>query len=302
MPSPHWHILGSGALGGLLATQLVAAGQPVSLLLRDNQHQAELQEAGGIRLNYADNDTTFPITAEILPSQSIQHLLVATKAHDALTALKALQGHFHSKPQIILLQNGLGLSDQIKYIMPQSDVFNAISLSAAYRIKRFHICAITKGPLWIGANKPQIDLPNWFVHLQQADPKQIHWDSEIYLRQWEKLAINCAINPLSALLNCRNGQLLNSVAAKHIMQHVCQEVELLMQTKGIMQRQALLPLAIAAAESTANNYSSMQQDFQHDRLTEIDYINAYVMNEGKKWGLTLPYNQLLCELIKARYR
>ncbi|CAN5366388.1 putative 2-dehydropantoate 2-reductase [soil metagenome] len=296
--APHWYILGAGAIGGLLATHLVAAKQKVTLLLRDQTHCTALQKAGGIILSNEINTQTFPITAEALASnnsQAIDHLIVTTKAYDVLPALTLLQQRLHKKTQVILLQNGMGIAEQIKQQFPFLEVFNAITMIAAYRISRFRIQAIAKGPIWIGKNAGDL-APPWLSYLQNTD-LAIHWEPDITPRLWAKLAINCAINPLSALLNCSNGQLLTSKQATHIMQQLSNEVELLMRTRGLPCRQTLLPLVLAAAQATADNYSSMQQDLQHDRLTEIDYINGYVITEGRKWGLTLAYNELMCELV-----
>lgn len=130
-------------------------------------------------------------------------------------------------------------------------------------------------------------------------PFTIQWDETIALRQWEKLAINCAINPLTVLFNCPNGDLLKQPITRYAMGKICNEINGLMHHLGLPSPQTpLIDTALMVANNTATNYSSMLQDHRQSRSTEIDYLNGYVTRQGLTQGVPTPYNELLTRAIK----
>lgn len=117
---------------------------------------------------------------------------------------------------------------------------------------------------------------------------------------WGKLAVNAAINPLTALLHVPNGALLESEWARSLMAGAAREVEAVAAAKGIV-----LPFEDAAARAedvaqlTAENRSSMLQDIRRGALTEIETICGAVMREGAAVGVRTPVNAVLYRLVKS---
>ncbi|MBN1310009.1 MAG: 2-dehydropantoate 2-reductase [Anaerolineae bacterium] len=117
---------------------------------------------------------------------------------------------------------------------------------------------------------------------------------------WGKLAINAAINPLTALLRVPNGMLLESGYARGLMGDAAREVAAVAAAKDIA-----LPFPDPAARAeevarlTALNRSSMLQDVLRGAPTEIDAICGAVIGEGRQLGVPAPVNAVLHRLIKA---
>lgn len=117
---------------------------------------------------------------------------------------------------------------------------------------------------------------------------------------WGKLAINAAINPLTALLRVPNGALLESGYARGLMGDAAREVGVIAAAKEIA-----LPFpdparrAEEVARLTATNRSSMLQDIQRGAPTEIDAICGAVVREGEQLGVPTPVNTTLYRLVKA---
>ena len=55
----------------------------------------------------------------------------------------------------------------------------------------------------------------------------------------------------------------------------------------------------AVADATRENRSSMGQDFDHRRRTEIDAINGAVVREAERLGISVPFNQAITNLVKV---
>ncbi|NMU82308.1 2-dehydropantoate 2-reductase, partial [Vibrio parahaemolyticus] len=87
-----------------------------------------------------------------------------------------------------------------------------------------------------------------------------------------KLAINCAINPLTAILQCKNGELAKP-EFKIQLESITQELVEVMSKEGIaIEFRSLFDTVMQVVNATAENYSSMRQDVFHQRRTEIDFI------------------------------
>jgi 2-dehydropantoate 2-reductase len=117
---------------------------------------------------------------------------------------------------------------------------------------------------------------------------------------WGKLVINCAINPLTALLRLKNGELLERPPAREMMGVLAQET-----AQVAIAEQIRLPFQdpIAAAEEvaqkTAANQSSMLQDVLRGAPTEIDAICGAVVKVAQKYNLPTPMNWACWQLVRA---
>src|SRR5690606_18335364 len=132
------------------------------------------------------------------------------------------------------------------------------STEGAYRQDGFHATFAGQGQNWLGdARDPKP--PAWLADLDKASiPHQ--WPAGIMARLWHRLALNCAINPLTVLHNCRNGDLLDHPQA---LDGLSGELAALLGANGYPDLAAGLASDIRRViQATAANYSSMHQDVQ----------------------------------------
>jgi 2-dehydropantoate 2-reductase len=117
---------------------------------------------------------------------------------------------------------------------------------------------------------------------------------------WGKLVVNAAINPLTALLNVPNGELLRRPTARLLMASLAREAAAVAAAQGLRLRY-LDPVAEAEhiAERTASNRSSMLQDISRGRRTEIDAICGAIARAGEQADQPAPLNQAMYLLVKA---
>ena len=112
------------------------------------------------------------------------------------------------------------------------------------------------------------------------------WSDDILGRLWRKLALNCAINPLTVLHDCRNGGLLQHRAEVAVL---CAELQRLLQRIGQPAAGAgLLDEVQAVIRATAENLSSMQQDVQRGGRTEIRYLLGHACASARRSGCETP--------------
>lgn len=292
-PPPCWHVLGAGAIGGLWALRLAARGLPVCLLVQGD-------EAPPTRtLTLLDGDRTlrhvFPQRPASAPGP-LAALLVCTKAGVTAAALAPLLPQLAPGTPVVLLQNGLGVDAALCAAHPALAVLAAITTDGVHRPARDTLVLAGHGDTWLGALDAR-DLP---LARALAAQTGMRFAPDIHRRRWIKLAVNCAINPLTARYRCRNGDLLQNPAACAEMQRICAEVAAVMQAEGhAATAEELFALACSAARQTAANFSSMHADVSAGRETEIRFLNGHVVARAAAHGLAAPANAALLQEILA---
>ncbi len=293
------HILGAGSLGLLWAARLTRAGLPCRLLLRDARRQTEWQSRNNL-LIFEQASQRELLTIETLPisdcHESIERLIVATKAHEVHSALSSLPAALLDQSDCLLLQNGLGSQQQAQALLPNARVLFASVTDGAWCPAPGHVC-------WAGIGETRIGdpqggtTPAWLNLLDQAGIVW-HWDNQILEVLWLKLAVNCAINPFTALFDCRNGDVPARAGVR--LEQVIDELHSLLSIAARSPgRQALGERIHSVIQATAGNSSSMRQDIHARRRTEIDYILGYACREARQRGLQAPALTSLHEELKA---
>jgi 2-dehydropantoate 2-reductase len=257
----------------------------VRLILRDGQRLQAYQQAGGLTLVEQDQPHHYAIPAETAQAQGpIHRLLVACKAYDAAPAIAGVAHRLAEGAEVVLLQNGLGSQDDVADLVPHARSIFASSTEGAFREGDWQVRFAGHGFNWLGdPRNPTI--PAWFDDLHDAGiPAE--WTVDILTRLWRKLALNCAINPLTVLYDCQNGGLLGHLGE---VDALCTELAELLRRCG--QPQAAVELDEEVQRvilATAANYSSMYQDVRAGRRTEVHYLLGHACRAAGRHGLQLP--------------
>lgn len=277
-------------MGCLWAARLQLAGEDVRLILRPRR-LAEFRSAGNrmlfTDLHQQEHQLTVPAeTADT--TQPVQQLILACKAYSAAAAVAGIRHRLAAGSQVILLQNGIGSQQEVSNILPQADILLASSTEGAWLADSFRCTHAGQGQTLLGNLTGTGPAPSWLARLNNAGiPCQWHTDINTVL--WRKLAINCMINPLTVIHGCRNGELRQHLP--HIRQ-LADELQRLLQAAGHPSvAQNLFAVANQVITDTANNTSSMLQDVQQGRRTEISYITGFAVQQCAALGV--PHPQLL---------
>jgi 2-dehydropantoate 2-reductase len=300
-----WAILGAGAVGCLWATKLYREEISVSLLLKNDYDLAQYETAGGITLAGTE-ETLFKIPAvSIDSSQSvISHLLVCTKSHQTIDAINSTINLIDENTIIVLLQNGMGIAEQLINLLPNNPLLLASTTGGANVSKPFTVNAAGDGKTILGAyRQSQHALCPQIVSLLPLQPSPVIVSNNIYSQLWLKLAVNCIINPLTAVNNCANGELLkrDDIIAKTGL--LAKEISLVAKACGQnIEDKIILNTVSEVAKETADNISSMLQDVRANRKTEIDFINGYLERQAKLHGIKTPVNNSLIRQVQTLYK
>ncbi len=296
-----WHILGCGAIGSLLANYLMKEETPAVVLCRspeqidsfwDNPFLTLIEE--GQRHKYQ------PITEMVNHPKPIEQLLVTTKSYDTLDAIESVAHRITPQTRIVLLQNGMGPQQQLVDRFPESPIYCGTTTEAAYRTGPQQVIHAGFGNTWIGPfNVASETLGQAAIQTLFEIDLVTHYEPDILHSLWKKLAINCAINGLTAIHDCHNGELLENPEYQQELHALCEEFEQFAKTlQQPLFDGPLIDAVNAVASSTAENISSTLQDTRNQRRTEIDYLNGFICRKAESLGITLPTHQRVLSAVK----
>jgi 2-dehydropantoate 2-reductase len=284
------YILGNGPMGYLWASYFNNK-LPVHLITRSMVK---------VPFNFTKLPENLNINTQLITPLEIEHqqqtihrLIICTKAFDAEAALSKLIHLLSESCQIILIQNGMGSQQSIAKAFPNLAIYACSSTEGVYKESDSVLVHAGKGENQIGALTKTASnraLQSWL-------PMQVFkWHDDINPVLWRKLIINCAINPLTVVYKCKNGQLLENAKAHTHMTKICAELDQLSINLNL-DLHPTLAIAESVCQSTANNFSSMYQDAKLNRLTEIDYITGYVIKQFASAAIACPENQALAKRL-----
>jgi 2-dehydropantoate 2-reductase len=117
---------------------------------------------------------------------------------------------------------------------------------------------------------------------------------------WRKVATNAAVNPTTALLGRVNSDLLADPAMGLIADGLAREVARVATAAGVpVPEDDAVKWWREMAQLTGPNRSSMLQDVEAKRVTEVDAICGAVFREGQRRGVAAPLNQAMTLLVSA---
>jgi 2-dehydropantoate 2-reductase len=122
---------------------------------------------------------------------------------------------------------------------------------------------------------------------------------------WGKIAYNCALNPLSGLLDVPYGVLAETEHTRAMLREIVTELYAVANAMQVQLEPATAAEYIdllfdKLIPPTAAHYASMREDFLQKRRTEIDALNGAICRYGESLGVPCPTNTTLTRLVKAR--
>jgi 2-dehydropantoate 2-reductase len=291
-------ILGTGALANLFAAQLSAADVDVTMLGTWPEGLAALNEYGVRLVTAQDAEKVFPVRATADPAEcaGARHALVLVKSWQTARAARQLAECLAPDGIALTLQNGLGNREVLAAQIGESRLGTGVTTTGATLLGPGRVRPGGEGIISLAEN-PSLDP---LIALLRQAGFAVDVKSNLDALIWGKLVINAAINPLTALLDVPNGELVARSAARRLMAEVANEVAKVAEAKGVR-----LPFSdpVAAAEDvarrTATNHSSMWQDVRRGAPTEIDAICGAIVRAGDEVNVPTPLNRSLWLLVRA---
>lgn len=295
-------VAGPGAIGTLLAVRLAIGGCDVTVLDHRRDRAARLQREG-LRLATPEGTLRAPVAATTSARDlaEAELVLVCVKC-PALLAVGRTLAALPQETCIATLQNGLGIREALVRGLGVSagrhTVLAAVTYQAASPNPDGTIRHVANLPTVFDGAAPVRQAAEHAAATFESAGLPARVEPDLRLEVWRKLIVNAAINPPTALARVANGALADRADLRAQMLALAREAAQVARAEGLaIGDDEAEQAALRAAMDTAANISSMRQDVEAGRPTEIEFLSAAVLRLARKHGLRVPETRRATEAI-----
>jgi 2-dehydropantoate 2-reductase len=315
-------IIGAGAIGCVVGGLLTRAGHDVTLIDQWPEH-VQIMKTRGLRLSGTCGDHIVPVTAlHIHELQGVaapfDAVFIAVKSYDTEWAVQ-LGLAYLKRPDGVLVDFQNGINDErVAAVAGRDRSLGCVITIGAGMYEPGHAMRTDNGTIGFkigehdGSDTPRArELARI---LDDVAPAKV--TTNLWGERWSKLTVNCMANPLAGLSGFGSAEVRTEPAPRRIAIHIAGEVITVGRASGheVEPIYGIAPqrfvdaaagrgferveadLAESAKHLTGGR-PSLLQDVLKGRRTEIDYLNGYVCQQGRKHGIKTPVNDAVVELI-----
>jgi 2-dehydropantoate 2-reductase len=292
-------VIGLGAIGSIYAAKLKQYDPDCVRVLIDEE-RLERYTAHGIVLNGVRQDFDYVLAGP--NEEKADLILIATKADALEDAITAIEGFVHGETIILALLNGVTSEEQIAERYGWEKVLHAYFIGHGSTRAGNAVTFDGVGRIVFGEANARTRTPRVEAVCRFFDRAGIDYDvpDDILFSMWCKFVVNVGINQTSAIFRGSYGALRSSERAYAFVVVLMQEAALIAQKVGIQNAEAILPWSENFIRNMPADFkSSMLQDIEAGKKTEVDIFGGAICALGQKYGVPTPQNELFLKLIKA---
>jgi 2-dehydropantoate 2-reductase len=305
-------VAGAGALGSVTGGLLARAGHDVTLLGR--RPHLDAIAAGGLLVDgiFGTHRVRGLVCATDPGALDGPYatVLLTVKSYDTAAMVAAVAPHLAPDGVLVSMQNGLGNVETAASVLGPSRVLGARVIFGSEILEPAHVrVTVIADPVVVGSPDPgdaaRATAARRLAAALAAAGIPAEPTDGVVAALWAKVFYNAALNPLGALLGRTYGELAADAETRAVMDDAIGEAFAVAGAEAVALRwphagayrrefyERLVP-------STAGHRSSMLQDIERGRRTEVDAINGQVAARAAAHGLAAPVNATLARLVRAR--
>lgn len=291
------HLIGLGAVGANYGSFLYKMDNHCIKIILDENRLAGYRQ--GIIVNGEKYD--FDLTVPKLGDPKAEFIIVAVKGHHLQNAIQSITPLVGEKTIILTLLNGITSEDDLAVAFGKDKVLHGFCVSTDATRENNEINFKNSGTIVFGEYFPEAtgkaapvaDLFNR-AGISYTIPDDIRRE------MWWKFMLNVGINPASAILKATYGVFATIPEAQELIRSACREVLPLAEKEGINLSEADIADYLEIFKKISpEGKTSMFQDVESGRKTEIESFSLAVMNLGKKHCVSTPVNETLYHMIRV---
>jgi 2-dehydropantoate 2-reductase len=317
-------IIGAGAIGCVVGGLLTKAGRDVTLIDQWPEH-VETMKTKGLRLSGTCGDHRIPVRAlHIHEAQLIETpfdaAFVAVKSYDTEWAT-ALAVRYLAQPDgvVVDFQNGIN-DERMAAVAGRGRTLGCVITIGAGMYEPGHAMRTDTGRLGFRIGELDGKETARARELAQimSDVAGAKVTTNLFGERWSKLAVNCMANPLAGLSGLGSAEVRSEPVPCRIAIQIAAEVvkvgracgheiepiygiaaqRFVDAAEGRGRAEVETDMATGAKHLTGGR-PSLLQDVLRGRRTEIDYLNGYVCEQGRRVGIPTPFNDAIVAAIRS---
>ena len=290
-------------MGSLFGALLAEAGNEVWLYDVWEDHVRAVNQ-NGLQIEREGETRTVRLRATEDPSRigRADLVIIFVKSSHTRTAAQTAGTIADPDGSVMTLQNGMGNADIIAEFMAPDRILAGTTSHGATMLGAGHIRHAGIGSTTIGAwaesdqGQQRLGKVADFFNSAAIETQAV---ADVRGVVWNKLLINIGINAITALSGIKNGRLLDLEITRELSRRAVEEAMAVARAQQIEIKADAVEIVYKVAEATAANRSSMGQDVDNKRQTEIAAINGFIVQEAGRLKIEAPINFALTALIET---
>lgn len=308
-------VVGGGGIGGITAAYLKDASFDVTLYDIDEDHVEHINK-NGLVIDGVRGKKTVMIPAVTSLTGTFDIFLLSVKSLHTVDALNTIQDHMSSSSVVVSLQNGIN-EEIISEKIGEKQTIGCVVGWGATNLGPGHLSQSSKGKFIIGRLDGTVDPQLEEVKNILGNVTETVITDNILGHLWSKLLINCCIATIGVCFAADVKKLVSNkkiiptmVGLTEELVRVAEYAEIRLEKFEDVLDMGLFRIndfddykrAVAIMKLAGRQHkgikSSMWQDVEKGRRTEIDHINGYVEKKAVELGISTPMNKALIQLVK----
>jgi 2-dehydropantoate 2-reductase len=296
------YVLGAGAVGCYFGGMLARGHHDVTFIARP-ERTAALNESG-LEMDCKVFHETVQVKASADPSilSDADLVLLSVKSLDTERMLAEVKSILPSKAVILSLQNGvanIGLASKII----ANPIYAAVVYVAAEMIGPRTMKHHGRGELLIGNLGQDTSVGDQnlkqIARLFEEAGVPCSLAPQIKRDMWLKFMVNCSFNAISGIGQIPYGEMMKSPGIVKLIEEITKEFLVIAAHEKVdISMSEALAVNKSIATTMLTQVSSTAQDLARGKMTEIDFLNGYIVELGKRYKVATPYNESVYALVK----
>lgn len=290
-------VFGAGSLGSAVGG-LLTRRHEVTLVGRQAHVQA-IEESGLVITGMVEAVVVPKATEKVQGLPPADMVVVTVKSFDTAGALEEVRPLVREDTLVVSLQNGLNNAALLDAAYPRNAVVGVTSMGAT-RTANGRVFYAGEGDTYFGTLSAPVALASKVAEAFSSVGLDSYASDDIMAEVWSKAIVNASINPLTAIVRCKNGRVLQDEHLRAIAEGASREGAAIAEACGIdLGKGDPFEKVKDVLRRTAENRSSMFQDIERKKRTEIDEISGELARRGEGAGVDAPINRTLWCLVRS---
>ena len=299
-------VFGAGAVGSRFGGALARAGHEVTLVAR-RAHAAAITASGLLVEGEPGPPVRLPALERLAPRTTVDVVLLTVKSYDVPDAGRALARDLPGPTPVFALQNGLGIVPALV----EGLAAGGWSDAGAWVVRGVHtvparivgpgvVRATGTGEVVLGRNPARAVWSEELAGAFRSAGIPTRVVDDIGREEWRKAIVNAAINPVTADHGIANGRLVEEPWRGQARGLLAEALGAAALEGFRFEPDEAERTLFGVARATAANRSSMLEDLEHGRPTEIEAISGAIVEVGRRHGVRMPATERAIVRIHTR--
>jgi 2-dehydropantoate 2-reductase len=290
-------VIGAGSIGSFIQF-LIQEVESSELLTRDYSFQLlntmALRVTGSIDGTLPVKCTSWDTLPPISPETSI---FVCTKAHEVESILNALKRRITKQNAIFLCQNGIGIYEMGRNILPHNPVFRLHCWMGIQRkdLRHIHVTGLQKFDL-AGNQFHQQFMEHW-QQILTGRGIETTLNFNPVLAEWQKALSNIAVNGVCTIANARNGEILDHSELGDVAYDLIEEAINIALLESIELTEDDKLAVFRSLDKTRESINATLADLKAGRHPELEFFNGAVVKAARKHDKKAPVNETILNMV-----